>query len=129
MPLNPDDLLPWPLELADLKADLDIADDDTRDDVTLSRQLGAAIEWVAEFHAGRFEFSSDPAIAGVSTLRLPGQQMRLGIIRLAGRWYNRRRSPEGLISMGDLGTANIPGFDSDLERMLQMGRSTPSWTV
>jgi hypothetical protein len=126
--LDPDKVLPWPLGLDDLKDDLDVADDDTRNDATLTRQLAAAIDFVADFHAGRYEFG-EGAFAGVSTLPLPPQQMRLGIIRLAGRWFNRRRSPDGVITMGDLGTQNIPGFDTDLERQLEMGRQQRSWVV
>lgn len=128
MPLDPEKYLPWPLELNDLKEDLDLDADDTSEDGVLTKQLAAAIDFVARTHRGRYEFGSG-LFAELSPLPLPGQEMRLGIVRLAGRWFNRRRSPSGVITMGELGTANVPGFDSDLERQLEMGRYMGTWTV
>lgn len=107
----------WPPTLDRLKQDLGITDD--RDNAVLAEQLAAAVAFVERTHAGRLEF--DP-VFGVSGLPAPGAEMELGTLRLAGRWWSRRRSPDGVISMGEVGTQNIPGFDSDLERMLEMGR-------
>ena len=107
----------WPPDITRLKRDLNITD--SRDDAVLQEQLDAAVGFVQRYHDGRFEF--DP-LFGVTGLPAPGPEMELGTLRLAGRWYTRRRSPDGVIAMGDLGAQNIPGFDSDLERMLEMGR-------
>lgn len=114
----------WPPKLPDLKTDLSIKDD--RDDAVLTMQLAAAVGFVERYHRGRYEF--DP-VFGVSGLPTPGPEMELGTLRLAGRWWSRRRSPDGLVAMGDLGTNTIPGFDSDLERMLEMGRYGGSMIV
>ena len=48
--------------------------------------------------------------------------VRLGTVRLAGRWYTRRRSPDGLIATADFGASRIPSFDADIERLLKIGR-------
>jgi hypothetical protein len=107
----------WPPDITRLKLDLDIVDD--RDDGVLAEQLAAAVGFVERYHRGRFEFDRPPTAGG---LPVPGPEIELGTLRLAGRWFARRRSPDGVIAMGDVGTQNIPGFDSDLERMLEMGR-------
>jgi hypothetical protein len=112
----------WPPDLARLKADLDITD--SRDDVVLGEQLAAAVGFVERVHEGRYDFDplNVPGLPPLSGLPVPGAEMELGTIRLAGRWYSRRRSPDGVVAMGDVGTNTIPGFDSDIERMLEMGR-------
>jgi hypothetical protein len=106
----------WPPQLQDLKDDLGLSDG--RDDVTLSTSLDAAVVYVEDARAGDFNFAADPD----SLLPAPGSSIELGTIRLAGRWHNRRRSPDGLIDMGELGSARIPSVDSDLERLLGVGR-------
>lgn len=107
----------WPPTLDQLKVDLQITDD--RDDESLAVQLAAAVAFVERVHADRFEF--DP-VYGTTGLPDPGAEKELGALRLAGRWYSRRRSPDGLVALGDLGTSNIPNFDSDIERLLEIGR-------
>lgn len=52
----------------------------------------------------------------------PTEDLFLGTIRLAHRWHVRRRSPDGLVNMSDLGTARVPSFDPDIERLLGIGR-------
>lgn len=126
--LDPDQSLAWPPSLDLLKLDLDLDLDEHGDDESLTVQLVAAMGFVQRTHRGRYAFGVD-AFAALSPLPSPGPEMVLGTVRLAGRWWARRRSPEGLITMGELGTANIPGFDSDLERMLEMGRYGGSMIV
>jgi hypothetical protein len=46
----------------------------------------------------------------------------LGTVRLAARWHNRRRSPDGMLDMGELGNARIPTGDPDIERLLGIAR-------
>lgn len=107
----------WPPTLDQLK--VEVGADDQRDDLALQAQLDAAMSFVRRVHDGRYEFD---LIFGVSGLPYPGAEIVLGTLRLAARWYARRRSPDGLVAMGDLGSTLIPGFDTDLERMLEIGR-------
>lgn len=111
----------WPPSLTDLKRDLSVAPEFVRDDASLADQLAAAIAWVTERKA-------DPA-TGLYTPGADSADVALGTVRLAGRWFARRSSPDGTIAMGDLGTTTIPGFDSDIERLLSLGRYGPSMIV
>lgn len=97
--------------LAELKTDLDFEVIDNRDDVPLQDCLDAAITFVERIHPQYFvEGATVPA------------DIKLGTLRLAGRWFTRRRSPDGLVSMADLGAARIPSVDPDIERLLRIGR-------
>lgn len=103
----------WPPILGDLKADLEITDD--RDDTELQTMLGAAVGYVERVRA---DVTFDD---GSGTGDVP-DDLHLGTIRLAGRWHTRRRSPDGLVSMAELGSARVPAFDPDIERLLGIGR-------
>ena len=92
--------------LADLKNDLGL--DDSRDDEALQANLDAAVAFVERIYPDL----GDEVPADI----------KLGTIRLAGRWFTRRRSPDGLVTMGDLGAARIPSIDPDIERLLRIGR-------
>jgi len=107
----------WPPALDDLKVDLKIDVDDTRDDVRLQQVLAAAIAFVKRVRPD-VNFESDPLCEGP----VPDDSLILGTIRLAGRWHVRRRSPDGLIDAGDMGTSRIPGVDADIARMLGIDR-------
>lgn len=52
----------------------------------------------------------------------PPPDLHLGTLRLAGRWHTRRRSPDGLVAMAELGMGRVPSFDPDIERLLKIGR-------
>jgi hypothetical protein len=106
----------WPPQLRELKDDLGVTD--TRDDVALATVLGAAVEFVEQARGGDFNFDGDPD----SELPAPGPMLWLGTVRQAGRWFNRRRSPDGLIDMGELGATRVPSVDPDIERLLGVGR-------
>jgi hypothetical protein len=106
----------WVPTLADVKVDLRI--EDTIDDGALQPCLDAAIAFVQDRHRDRYNVDEDP----FSTLPSVPSSVRLGVVRLAGRWYTRRRSPDGLISTADFGTSRIPAFDADIERLLKIGR-------
>lgn len=108
----------WPPTLADLKDDLGKTPEDVRDDARLTVQLNAAIAHVKKLRAGSLNFDNDP----FSDLPSPGEDIALGAVRLAGRWHNRRRSPDGLVDMGELGSSRIPTLDPDIERLLGVGR-------
>lgn len=106
----------WPPTRDALKEDLGITD--TRDDDRLDTVLAAAIAFAERVHAGALDFTDDPD----SPLPGPSSDIELGTIRLAGRWHIRRRSPDGLVQMGDLGTARVTSYDTDIDRLLRIGR-------
>jgi hypothetical protein len=108
----------WPPTLDELKDDRKVALDDTRDDASLTRQLDAAVAFVQRVRRGAFNFDDDP----LSDLPAPTADLELGTMRLAGRWYTRRRSPDALIQMAELGASRVPSFDPDIDRLLGIGR-------
>jgi hypothetical protein len=111
----------WPPDLAALKVDLRIGRDDVRDDDVLGTELAAAVAYVERVHVGRYNFSGEP----VSALPAPGPDLTLGTLRLAGRWKTRRRSPDGLVEMGEMGSARVSSGDVDIDRLLRIGRFAP----
>jgi len=114
----------WPPDLDALKADMrsrgepDGQLDD--DNVRLQQVLDAAVAFVERVRSGDYNFAGDPD----SELPDPGKdaQLVLGTLRLARRWHERRRSPDGLVDMGELGSSRIPSVDPDIERLLGIGR-------
>lgn len=116
----------WPPALADLKDDLRIPLDNERDDAALQRELNAAVAEVQRVRPD-LDYTADPML--LDTVPRPDWDVVLGTIRLAGRWHTRRRSPDGLVAMGELGTARVPSFDPDIERLLKVGRYQDSSTA
>ena len=111
----------WPPSLANLQADLGFVDQ--LDAEVLQDQLDAAVAFVERVHAGSFDFGDE---SPESELPEPDADMFLGTLRLAGRWYTRRRSPEGLIEMVAMGSGRVPSFDPDIDRMLRIGKYVPA---
>lgn len=109
----------WPPELPELKDEMNIAQDDERDDTRLYRTLVAAVAVVQRLREGDFNFTDTEDEAD---LPVPDADIVLGTLRLAWRWHTRRRSPDALVAMADLGSARVPAFDSDLEQLLGIGR-------
>lgn len=114
----------WPPTLANLKADMglaqQIAADDTRKDEQLSFDLNAAFDFAADRKKGVYRFDlTDP-----DQLQLPEppHDFRLGILRLASRWNDRRRTKDGTIAMQDFGIGRVAASDPDIDRMLRLGR-------
>ncbi|MFF5992585.1 head-tail connector protein [Prauserella flavalba] len=109
----------WPPELDDLKDDLGAEYRQGSDpaDARLERCLDAAVAFVQRVRSS-FNYDGDP----LSELPAPTADLELGTIRLAGRWYTRRRSPDGLVAMAELGQARVPSFDPDIDRLLGIGR-------
>lgn len=110
----------WPPQRTELKDDLGIEPGDTRDDAKLDRMLGAAVAFVERVRDGAFNFATDPD--PLDELPVPTADLELGTIRLAGRWHTRRRSPDGLVAMAEMGAARVTSFDPDIDRMLGIGR-------
>lgn len=111
-------MLNWPPTVDDVKDDLKIAHDDTRDDARLSAALGAATDLVTRLRGNRYNLTG----ASLSPLPTPTEDLILGTVRLAVRWYTRGRSPDGLVVAGDFGTSRVPSFDADIDRLLGLGR-------
>lgn len=108
----------WPPTLGELKVDMDIDATDTRDDTQLQVVLDAAVVFVERVRRGDLNFDGDP----MSLLAAPSADVVLGTLRLAGRWHTRRRSPDALIQMAEMGASRVPSFDPDIERLLRIGR-------
>jgi hypothetical protein len=106
----------WPPTLDELKLDAKV--DDDRDDARLQLVLDAAVALVERVHRERFTFAGAPG----PELPAPPDDLELGTLRLAYRWHVRRRSPDGLVAMGELGSSRVPSFDPDIERLLRLGR-------
>jgi len=111
----------WPPTLEQLKSDMDIEPGDTRDDESLTQQLVAAVSFVKGVRP-EFNYDADP----LSECPDPTEHLGLGTLRLARRWFERRKSPAALVSLAELGAARVPSFDPDIDRMLGIGRYTPA---
>lgn len=107
----------WPPTLDELKSDMGIDLLDLRDDEQLQQVLDAAVQYVQRQRRRSFNFG-DP----LSDLPDVTADVRLGTLRLARRWHTRRRSPDALIDMGELGVSRVPSFDPDIEALLGIGR-------
>lgn len=114
--------------LTDLKLDLGLDALDTRDDAVLQECLNAAIDFVERAHPNPAIFDGaywDDAewdtVTWDQVADVPAD-VKLGTVRLAGRWFARRKSPSALIEMGEFGAARVPSFDPDIERLLRVGR-------
>jgi hypothetical protein len=105
----------WPPTLDELKLDMGV--DDDRDDDRLGQVLDAAVAFVVRVRP-RFNYEADPD----SALPAPPADIQLGTVRLAGRWHSRRRSPDALVDMAEMGASRVPSFDPDIERLLGIGR-------
>lgn len=110
----------WPPTLANLKADMGIQADDTRKDEQLSYDFNAVYSFVADRKKGLYRFDlTDP---DQMQLPDPPHDFRLGILRLASRWNDRRRTKDGTIRMEELGIGRVASTDPDIDRMLRLGR-------
>lgn len=105
-----------PPTLDDVKALGSIATD--RDDAVLTALLDTAIAEVTRFHGNRYDF------AGKNVLPPVPDQFAEGICFLTLRYNSRRRSLDGQVQAGDA-SARVPSYDTDVERLLRMGRSAP----
>lgn len=107
----------WPPTVDDVKLDMKIEPTDTRDDARLKQVLDAAVVFVERVRP-KFNYTADLG----SSLPDPSPDLILGTVRLAGRWHTRRRSPDALIEMGEMGSSRVPSIDPDIDRLLRLGR-------
>lgn len=115
----------WPPTLDEMKLDMPRPDAGTPpggEDARLQQVLDAAVAFVEAVHDGRYDFADESG----ADLPSPPADVRLGTIRLAVRWHQRRRTPDGMVQMADLGAGRVPGVDPDIERMLGIGRYAPA---
>lgn len=112
--------LPWPPQLDDLKAELRLDRSDTRDDERLQVVLDGAVAHVESQREGDFNFTG-ATTGDDAALPAPGHDFHLGTIRLAVRWHTLRRSPDGLVDGGELGSVRVPRIPADIERLLGIG--------
>jgi hypothetical protein len=114
----------WPPTLLELKLDLKIDATDTREDARLAQVLDAAVDFTERVRTG---FAYDPLNPDQFGLPQPTADLRLGTLRLAGRWHIRRRSPDGMVSVSaEMGSARVASFDADIDRLLGIGRHRKS---
>lgn len=111
----------WPPQLLDFKTHLGIPDN--RDDAALTQVLDAAAALVERELWGDFDFDGGELDEAGHPLPTPTPDVTTGVLYQAARWWSRRRSPDGLVvDASELGSARVPSLDSDIERMLGVGR-------
>lgn len=121
---TPDGFGVWPPSLVDLRIDMGDRDDqdDSRDD-RMSQVLDAAIDHVRDIKGWKYDIA---AVEESGVVREPPTvSLILGTMRLAARWHQRRSTSDNLMTLGDAGGMVVPGYDSDIERLLQIGRFQP----
>lgn len=112
----------WPPTIDELKTELKIDLPDTREDARLTTDLAAAVAWVQKVKPGfRYDITNPAQIA----LPDPTPDLRLGTLRMASRWNDRRRSRDGMVSMGEMGMTRVSSYDNDIDRMLGLGKFAP----
>lgn len=107
-----------PTDLARVKAQLSIADDDTRNDAQLTVVVNAVNGYVPTlpYPASVAPDGADPWPDAVS----------LGATMLGARLARRRNSPSGVEPMGTAGVAYVARTDPDIAMLLRTGtQATP----
>lgn len=109
----------WPPALRDLKVALGDPNPDSphKTDERVTNSLVSAIGYV-QARRTTFNYSGD-----IESCWPPvPDHIWEGTVRLAERWNRRHDSPDGVVTMGDMGTSRVPSVDVDIERMLGIGR-------
>lgn len=105
----------WPPLLEDLQRDMKLTDVTLTDEQVeqLEQTLAAAIAYVERTRSD-LDFTDSL-----------GDDLMLGTLRYARRLDLRRETPVGLMVLDGITSTTIPGWDSDIERLLQIGRYAP----
>lgn len=108
----------WPIQTSDVTAYLGVTPAGDADQVALDRATAAVVRWVARNVDGipLPIIEGDPVDAG--------EDIELGAVMLAARWYARRSSSQGIASFGEFGPAYVQRTDPDVASLL--GLSKPS---
>jgi hypothetical protein len=113
----------WPPDLDDVRDELKRESADVAGDHLLQSALDAALAFVRRPVGRAALFNVSGALTGpASLLPSPDADLAYGTARLAVRLHTRRRSPDGLVDLGELGQVRVPSFDPDIDRMLGIGR-------
>lgn len=109
----------WPPTLAQYKVDRGIKPAETRDDEAIQQSLDAAVDFVQRVRPDLQYDTMDPEQWAKP---LPSRDVVLGTLRLAARWRDRVRSPDGMVNMAEMGAGRVSTFDGDIDRLLRIGR-------
>lgn len=107
----------WPPTLADYKSDLKLDTADARHDAALQLTLDAAVAYVERVRSD-VNFYANPLLKGPAVTR----DLVIGTLRLARRWDLRRDTPTAMLVAGAVGSTGMAPWDSDVEKMLRIGR-------
>lgn len=102
---------PWPITQPDVEGYLGTPPAGTADALAMTRAAEAVTAWCE-----RHGLVEDPAPTEVSA------DVHLGAVMLAGRWYGRRTSVNGIAGFGDVGVAYVIRQDPDVASLLGLGR-------
>lgn len=114
----------WPPSIADLRLDMQRDGQVDVSDQALEQVLSAAIDYVQDVKRGRINFGTGEE--SESELADPEYRYILGTLRYAERLHQRRMSPDGLLNMGEMGSARVGSGDLDVDRLLRIGRFGPA---
>lgn len=105
----------WPPNIDALKLDMKIAlvDLTPTQEQELQQTLDAAVAYVQ-----RVRSDLDFTLEGFDA----PDDLVLGTLRYARRLDLRRESPVGMVVVDGITSATIPGWDTDTEKLLQVGR-------
>lgn len=114
----------WPPTLVELKLDMKVDAEDERFDAEMQQTLDGAVAYVERVRTDvDFLTAGDPpAAADPTKTALVTDDLVLGTLRYARRLDLRRDTPVAMLVAGELGTAVVPVFDTDVEKLLRVGR-------
>lgn len=109
----------WPPTLTQLKADAKVDVADTRFDTLLTECLNAAIAYVERV---RTDVNFDDESESDAPATPVTDDLVLGTLRYARRLVYRADAPGGNVIVDGVGASPLPSFDSDIDRLLRVGR-------
>jgi hypothetical protein len=107
----------WPPTLADVKTDAGIPDDqEDPPDSVIAARLASAVAYVRRKRPD-LNYDNDPW----ACVPAPDADVWQGTVMLAVRVIDRRRSPDMMVSGGDLGVSRVASYDRDIQNLLGIG--------